>query len=155
RGTVVSAIHNASRAWDEAPAQAKAFAAEMTRRLEACDLFLRWVASGQISAFALTEPSAGSDTARVATRAVARSVPLKPVGNGTYTFEPYGMDSSRILLDARRLVFQGIQAFYRYGDSGEAAKICFDEYDYETDDPQKQRYIEVAGARIHFTDIAQ
>src|SRR5262249_29485181 len=33
--------------------------------------------------------------------------------------------------------------------------LGFDEYDYETDDPAKTRYIDVNSKRIHFTDIAQ
>src|SRR5262249_52522811 len=55
--------------WNEECSRAGEMQRELSRRREACDLFLRWIASGQISAFALTEPSAGSDTARVATRA--------------------------------------------------------------------------------------
>ena len=71
------ALEEALAAWDHACGMAEDFHAELRRRRDACDLFLRWVAAGQISAFALTEPSAGSDTARVATRAKLRSVPLE------------------------------------------------------------------------------
>jgi len=169
--------------WKEACARAEEFHGELARRRQACDLFLQWVSSGQISAFALTEPSAGSDTARVATRAVLRSVPVDAGPDGTYRFTPFASRSAggspapqavqagrlhydqepRTLLDATRLEFRAeeaagaktYQAYYRYSDSAPAAPIRFDEYDYETDDPHKHRYFEADGRKVHFTDIAQ
>src|SRR5439155_1102803 len=53
-------LEEALSAWKEACTEAEQLQVELSRRREACDLFLRWVAGGQISAFALTEPSAGS-----------------------------------------------------------------------------------------------
>src|SRR5262249_55841093 len=76
--------------WKGACAQAKSFREELDRRREACDLFLRWIGSGQISAFALTEHSAGSDTARVATRAQLRSVSVERGEKGVLKFVPAG-----------------------------------------------------------------
>ena len=38
--------------------------------------------------------------------------------------------------------------------AAEPARIRFDEYDYETDDP-KTRYFERDGRRVAFTDVAQ
>jgi alkylation response protein AidB-like acyl-CoA dehydrogenase len=128
---------------------------EVGRRRKACDMFLRWVSQGQISAFALTEPSAGSDTARVATRAKLRSVPVEVEPDGVMHFISAGGKEPRYLLDADRLVFQGDKAAYRWSDDAEPAPIHFDEYDYETDDPAKMRYYDHGGRRIHFTDIAQ
>jgi electron transfer flavoprotein-quinone oxidoreductase len=135
------------------------FGEELSRRREAYDLFLRWVASGQISGFALTEPSAGSDTARVATRAHLRSVPVETRADGVLHFVPQGGKEIRYLLDARRLEFRatgdGPRAFYRWSDTAEPALIHFDEYDYETDDPRRMRYYDHGSRRVYFTDIAQ
>jgi electron transfer flavoprotein-quinone oxidoreductase len=142
-------------AWDKTPASAEAYQDELGRRLRACDLFLRWVSSGQISAFALTEPSAGSDTARVATRAKLCSVQLEEAGDGVYRFVPAAGGAPRTLLDADRLVFDGQVARYRWSDDAEPALIRFDEYDYETDDPRGLRSFERAGRKVHFSDVAQ
>jgi len=136
---------------------------EIGRRLEACDLFLRWVASGQISGFALTEPSAGSDTARVATRARLRSAVVEAEPDGVLRFVPAGGKEARYLLDARRLEFHGAaldgqgdrSVSYRWSATAEPAPIHFEEYDYETDDPRRMRYYDHGSRRVHFTDIAQ
>ncbi|MER3414695.1 MAG: hypothetical protein C4297_00575 [Gemmataceae bacterium] len=151
----VQAVEQACAAWADLCDSLPMWLDELGRRREACDLFLRWIASGQISAFALTEPSAGSDTARVATRAVRRSVPLTPEPDGSYRFEPATGTGWRRLLDARRLIFQGDTVYYRWHDDSPPAPLCFDEYDYETDDPSRQRYYLAAGHKVYFTDIAQ
>jgi alkylation response protein AidB-like acyl-CoA dehydrogenase/flavin-dependent dehydrogenase/electron transfer flavoprotein alpha/beta subunit/ferredoxin-like protein FixX len=141
--------------WQKACARAKEFREELGRRLEACDLFLRWIASGQISAFALTEPAAGSDTARVATHARLRSVPVERDEAGVWHFLPVGSKEPRWLLDTRKLEFRADGAYYRWSESEPSALLHFEEYDYETDDPQAMRYFEVGPRRIPFTDIAQ
>jgi electron transfer flavoprotein-quinone oxidoreductase len=141
--------------WQDAVRSADEYHDELRRRGRACDLFLRWVASGQISAFALTEPSAGSDTARVATRARLCSVPVEDLGKGLYRFVPKDGKPPRFLLDAALLEFPSGVASYRWSADADAAPIRFDEYDYETDDPSRPRYFERAGERIHFTDIGQ
>jgi alkylation response protein AidB-like acyl-CoA dehydrogenase len=128
---------------------------ELKRRREACDLFCRWVASGQISAFALTEPSAGSDTARVGTRCKLRQVPVELEGDGVYRFMPAGGKSPRRLIDARHVSFdEKLRAGYRFSESAEPGVIGFDEYDYETD-ACKRRYFRVADRKVYFDDIAQ
>jgi alkylation response protein AidB-like acyl-CoA dehydrogenase/flavin-dependent dehydrogenase/ferredoxin-like protein FixX len=131
---------------------------ELARREEAADLFCRWVASGQISAFALTEPSAGSDTARVATRARLRQVSVEAGECGTFRFVPAAGKTPRTLIDARRLVFlpgaHGLVPHYRYADGAEPAPLRFDAYDYETDGC-KLRTFDCAGRRIAFDDIGQ
>ncbi|HMC87995.1 MAG TPA: acyl-CoA dehydrogenase family protein, partial [Gemmataceae bacterium] len=141
--------------WQEAVNRAAEMHGELERRLQACDLFLRWIASGQISAFALTEPSAGSDTARVATRARLCSVPVEAEPDGVFRFVPEGGKEARYLLDASRLEFGPEGALYRWSPSAAPAPIRFDEYDYETDDPLRARYYEPGERRIHFTDIGQ
>ena len=76
---------------------------ELARRREAGELFCRWVASGQISAFALTEPSAGSDTARVGTRAKLRQVPVElDVGKAHCTAKVMVSTASCRLTENRR-----------------------------------------------------
>jgi alkylation response protein AidB-like acyl-CoA dehydrogenase/electron transfer flavoprotein alpha subunit len=144
--------------WQSTCERAGEMADEMGRRLRASDLFLRWVAAGQISAFALTEPSAGSDTARVATRARLRSVPVDALADGTYEFTPVGGKEPRRLLDADRLEFRDTgggspQAYYRWSEA-EAAPIQFDEYDYEND-ARKQLYFLQGRRKVYFHDIAQ
>jgi electron transfer flavoprotein-quinone oxidoreductase len=149
-------------AWQQACAKAPEMRDEIARRREAADLFCRWVASGQISAFALTEPSAGSDTARVATRARLRSVPVEVEPDGVLRFVPFGAKEPRFLLDARKLVFSAVKvdgreesvAHYRWSDGDEPAPIHFDEYDYETD-ARKTRYYGHGSRRVDFSDIAQ
>jgi electron transfer flavoprotein-quinone oxidoreductase len=141
-------------AWREACGRAEEFHDELTRRRDACDLFLRWIANGQISAFALTEPSAGSDTARLVTRAALRSVPVEEQSNGSFLFVPLGTTEPRILLDARRMEFQDRVARYRWSASAEPAVIRFDEYDYETDQVKK-RFFECEGRKVYFDDIGQ
>ncbi len=169
-------LQEAAEAWTTACARAPELLTELARRQEACDLFLRWIASGQISAFALTEPSAGSDTARVATRARLVSVPVEPESEGVYRFVPAGQKEPRRLLDARRLVRLGEGSSaatalrYRWSDDvaqhvaqdvaqhvaqDEPALIRFEEYDYETDDPRCLRYFERDGRKVYFHDIAQ
>src|SRR5439155_803878 len=99
-------LEEALAAWRDGCGRAAEMLDELGRRRQACDLFLRWVAAGQISAFALTEPSAGSDTARVATRAKLRSVPVERESDGVYRFVPAGGKEPRILLDAKSLEFR-------------------------------------------------
>ncbi|HEV3204436.1 MAG TPA: hypothetical protein VGY77_08640, partial [Gemmataceae bacterium] len=101
-----SSVGAAVAAWKDFCTQTEQLQEEIGRRLKACDRFLQWVSAGQISAFALTEPSAGSDTARVATRAKLCSVPLEPQSDGSYRFTPASGKEPRILLDADRLVFR-------------------------------------------------
>ncbi len=143
------------QAWDRLCESASEFHGELQRRIKACDQFLQWVSQGQISAFALTEPSAGSDTARVATRARLRSVAVEADANGVFRFTPYGRTEHRTLLDARRLEFRGDRVFYRGSEQADAVPISFDEYDYETDDPSRTRYLDFGSRKLHFTDIAQ
>ncbi|HMP03214.1 MAG TPA: acyl-CoA dehydrogenase family protein [Gemmatales bacterium] len=150
---VGSQVMAARTAWQAGCVAAIDLHAELALRLEACDLGLRWIASGQISAFALTEPAAGSDTARVGTRARLCSVPLECEPNGCWRFVPAAGGPPRRLLDARRLEFRPDGVYYRWSD-GEPGLIHFDEYDYETDDPTRQRYYVAGQERVHFTDVA-
>jgi alkylation response protein AidB-like acyl-CoA dehydrogenase/electron transfer flavoprotein alpha/beta subunit/ferredoxin-like protein FixX len=149
--TAQAKLREALAAWRAACATAAEYHDEIGRRRGAADLFCRWVASGQISAFALTEPSAGSDTARVATRAKLRQVPVEPDKDGLYRFIPFGAKKPRTLIDANRVQFTQDatpQPLYD-GDP-----IHFDEYDYETDAVKKRCFL-VQGRRVYFDDVAQ
>src|SRR5689334_16879661 len=148
-------IKEALEQWNDGCRRAGEMLDELGRRLEACALYLRWIASGQIAAFALTEPSAGSDTARVATRARLCSVPVDVEPGGALRFLPEGGKQARYLLDARLLEFGPEGAAYRWSDSAEPAPIRFDQYDYETDAAERTRYYDHGGRRVDFTDIAQ
>jgi electron transfer flavoprotein-quinone oxidoreductase len=148
-------LNQAMSAWQDVCTMAPQMREELARRQEALELCLRWIAAGQISGFALTEPSAGSDTARVATRACLQSVPVDVEVDGVLHFIPKGGRESRYLLDARRLVFQPDGVYYRWSEQADPAQIHFDEYDYETDDPARMRYYDHGQRRVHFTDIAQ
>ncbi len=117
--------------------------------------FLQWIGSGQMTAFALTEPGAGSDTARVATRAVLRSVVLHAETDGSYRFTPVAGGGERRMIDARRLEFREGVAHYRWSDAHEPARIMFDEYDYEAADSDRPRYYMAGPVKVPFHDIAQ
>jgi electron transfer flavoprotein-quinone oxidoreductase len=118
--------------------RAEAVIAELDRRAEAHKLFLRLISAGQISAFALTEPSAGSDSGGIQTRAELKKVELFTDADGVKYFM-LGSDRKNII-DAAAI---------------DLAKIDYSEYDYKTDDPTKFRYYQHNGKRIPIHDIAQ
>jgi electron transfer flavoprotein-quinone oxidoreductase len=66
--------------------RAEAVVAELDRRAEAHKLFLRLISAGQISAFALTEPNAGSDSGGVQTRADLKKVKVLTDADGAKYF---------------------------------------------------------------------
>jgi electron transfer flavoprotein-quinone oxidoreductase len=131
------------------------YAEELDRRREALQQFLQWISAGQMTVFALTEPSAGSDTARVATRAVLKTVELHTESDGSYRFVLAASGGDRRLIDARRVEFRPDGAFYRWSDQHEPARIMFDEYDYEADDSDRPRYYMAGPVKVPFHDIAQ
>jgi electron transfer flavoprotein-quinone oxidoreductase len=153
----------AQRAWGElvhaldavTRAEIDAFADELDRRVAALTQFQQWIGSGQMTAFALTEPGAGSDTARVATRAVLRSVVLQAETDGSYRFTPVAGGGERRMIDARRLEFRGDGAHYRWSETHEPAAIMFDEYDYEAADSDQPRYYMAGPVKVPFHDIGQ
>jgi alkylation response protein AidB-like acyl-CoA dehydrogenase/electron transfer flavoprotein alpha subunit len=130
--------------------------AEIPRRKRAAELFLRLIAHGQMSAFALTEPTAGSDSGGVKTQArlTLRRLEPGPWSTWRYYLDAGARQNSRVLLDADRLVFTAGQIAYKASDSAEPAVLQFDEYDY-AGDTVKTRYFVHAGERVEFHDIAQ
>jgi electron transfer flavoprotein-quinone oxidoreductase len=118
--------------------RAEAVIAEIDRRADAHKLFLRLISVGQISAFALTEPSAGSDSGGIQTRAELKKVEIFTDTDGVKYFM-LGKDRKNII-DAATI---------------DLSKIDYSEYDYKTDDPTKFRYYQHNGKRIPIHDIAQ
>ncbi|HXI85780.1 MAG TPA: acyl-CoA dehydrogenase family protein [Verrucomicrobiae bacterium] len=118
--------------------RAEAVIAELDRRAEAHKLFLRLISVGQISAFALTEPNAGSDSGGVQTRAELKKVEVLTDVDGAKYFL-IGKERKNIIDTA----------------TIDLTKIDYSEYDYKTDDPAKFRYYQHNGKRIPIHDIAQ
>ena len=68
---------------------------ELDRRAEAHKLFLRLISAGQISAFALTEPNAGSDSGGIQTRAELKRVEV--FTDGVEKYFMLGQERRRIV----------------------------------------------------------
>ncbi len=137
---------------------------ELPRRKRAHEFFLKRLSHRGISAFALTEPTAGSDTGGVKTTARLSSRALEPLEDGRYRFcrseEPLGGSENeaetRFLIDADRIAFnrdasQSGMAYTLPG--GEIAPLHHDEYNYDAD--EGLRYYLFGGEKKHFHDIAQ
>ena len=88
--------------------------ARLPVRIAAHERFLRFLARGEISAFALTEPSAGSDTGALTTRARALRATLSLSEAGLWQFAT--ARGPRVLLDERRLDFTASGVRYRLPD---------------------------------------
>jgi alkylation response protein AidB-like acyl-CoA dehydrogenase/electron transfer flavoprotein alpha/beta subunit len=161
------AEHERRRAEGETPkAQGptpNAHVEELRRREEAVEQMLRRVAAGEMTAFGLTEPGAGSDTARLATRAAGPfRAEVHTDADGVKYFLPgeaagaaAAEGARRNLLDARRLLLDNGRLLYRYDDAEPPAEIHDEEYDYETDAPGRYRYYLHRGRRVDIHDIAQ
>ncbi|MBI3911172.1 MAG: acyl-CoA dehydrogenase family protein [Armatimonadetes bacterium] len=128
-----------------------ALLAELDRRERAHRLYLRLIAHGFMTAFGLTEPGAGSDTARITTRGTLRRVEVLTDADGVRYF--LWNSERRHLLDAERLEFVGDTLCYRYADDAPSAPIDFSGYDYETD--TGGRAYQHGSHRVAFHDIAQ
>ncbi|MBI5137776.1 MAG: acyl-CoA dehydrogenase family protein [Nitrospirae bacterium] len=155
--------------------------AELPRRRRAAEQFLRALGHGAVAGFALTEPTAGSDSGGVTTTAHLKEVPVTLMGDGRYRFEIDGRE--RFLLDADRIVFgrvgtdgtfnpgterdglgarfgdpapgaygHGVAMGYRLQD-GAIAPISHAGYDHATD--RGTRTVRVREDDLPFHDIAQ
>ncbi len=127
---------------------------ELPRRERCHKLFLRYLGHGAVSAFALTEPTAGSDSGGVKTTAKLLRAGLTQLDDGRYSFYLNDNDekSLRYLIDADRVVFEERGIAYRTTDKG-TATIRYDRYDYSTD--QGVRYYVHKGRECEFHDIGQ
>jgi electron transfer flavoprotein-quinone oxidoreductase len=81
-----SELNASLAALDTLRPRAEAVIAELDRRAEAARFYLRLIAAGQISAFALTEPSAGSDSGGIQTRAQLKRVEVLTDAGGAKYF---------------------------------------------------------------------
>ena len=88
---------------------------EIPRREKCHELFLRFLGHGGISAFALTEPTAGSDSGGVKTTAVLHSAKLTQLDDGRYAFYLTEGDetSIRYLIDTDKIVFLDREIAYQ------------------------------------------
>ncbi|HXX64760.1 MAG TPA: acyl-CoA dehydrogenase family protein, partial [Bacteroidota bacterium] len=127
---------------------------ELPRRERCHKLFLRFLGHGAVGAFALTEPTAGSDSGGVKTTAKLQSVRLTPLDDGRYSFPLADGDakSVRYLIDADKIIFTDPGIAYQT-TGGQSAAIRYDKYDYATD--QGVRYYIHQGRECVFHDIGQ
>lgn len=144
---------------DAIPAGVERAAHETPRRERAHELFLRMISAGYVSAFALTEPTAGSDSGGVKTVARPDSRPVYRDDDGVLFFwldEP-GQRDRRNLVDADRLEFDfdDRRILYRYSDDADPAPVEHGEYNYETDAPEGQRFYLHGTRKVLFSDIGQ
>ncbi|HUW98065.1 MAG TPA: FAD-binding protein [Acidiferrobacter sp.] len=122
---------------------------QLSARILAHEHFLRFLAHGQISAFALTEPGAGSDTGAVAMRARRVQTPVTEDSLGFWHFTTDR--GERILLDERRLDFSGPVVSYRLAN-GEAARLDDSAWD-SVHQTGRRRVVRDAGACHEYDDI--
>lgn len=138
--------------------------ADLARREAAHGFFLRLIASGKISAFALTEPSAGSDTARMRTRAERTSVAVDRDPRGFYWFTPDGAPAStrRTLFAYESFAFDGSSIAFT-DSSGNRHPVQWRDYgETEAEDglavasPRgRERYVELEGERVPVHDVGR
>ncbi len=132
---------------------------EYPRREAAHHFFLKTISAGYISAFALTEPTAGSDSGGVKTTARAETRRVRRDEDGVLWFwlDEDAQSERRYVLDADRVEFDydGSRLLYRYADDAPATPIDHSEYDYDKDSPERMRSYMHGDRRVYFTDIAQ
>ena len=141
-----------SKALPQVRAILKEEQAAINLRTDAHERFLRFLGTGQISAFALTEPVAGSDTGGIQTAAVLRTVLVTSDGRGFFRFVPFGNNDPRILLDAANLVFDNREVGYRLPD-GSVGILDDSQWNYAQN--QGQRVICSGGQGFVFHDIGR
>jgi len=125
---------------------------EFKARKKGVGFFLSLIASGQTSAFALTEPSAGSDTARVATRASVKEVEISRESNGSYTFKN-DLGEARILIDLEQTRFEEGKLQIRLKDEDQWSDVKYDKYSWADD--TGYRYILIDGNEFIFHEFGR
>ena len=131
----------------------------LKRRESAHGFFLNLISSGRISCFALTEPSAGSDTARMRTRATLTSVPVIKNERGFYTFHPEGAEEgvTRNLFTHDSFVVDEGELFFIKPDR-HRVPVVWQDFDRGADGnlggaESRFRYVELDGQRIPIHDL--
>lgn len=149
----LDALHAATLQWGT---QLKALqtlltdeAHDLPERLRAHRLFLSFLARGDISAFALTEPVAGSDTGAITTRARRLRAALTVDALGLYHFTVDGR--LQTLIDQRRLVFMGRTVSYRLAN-GTLARLDDSAWDMATQTGER-RLVTETGDYYCYDDI--
>lgn len=153
-GTFVSGLTEAGKLFDQLMPDVRAALEELPRRERCHRLYLQYLGHGGVSAFALTEPTAGSDSGGVKTTARLERADLTPLPDGRYSFQPSGHPemSIRHMIDADRIAFTERGIFYRTPD-GTTAPIM-----YRKKDPSSEagsRYYVYAGKECPFQDVGQ
>ncbi|MAB89080.1 MAG: hypothetical protein CMJ90_06445 [Planctomycetes bacterium] len=143
--------------WED---RVRAALAELPHRRAAHEFYLRLIANGVISAFALTEPSAGSDTARIRTRAERCEVAVTRDPRGFWTFCPEGASKgeSRNLFTYEALEFTEDGLSFVQADRG-LTPLCVRDFDQEADAQTtaegRYRFVELDGERVDVHDIGR
>jgi electron transfer flavoprotein-quinone oxidoreductase len=125
--------------------RAEAVLAELGRREEAHKYFLQLISSGQVAAFALTEPGAGSDSAGVQTRATLKQAEVFTDSDGVKFFHLDAekkqrrnlVDMVKVSIEGRKLSYLGVELHWPHPGEG----------------PAKPRWYEWKGRRVEFFDI--
>ncbi|MBI4617204.1 MAG: acyl-CoA dehydrogenase family protein [Planctomycetes bacterium] len=147
----------ASRLLEALPAALAARLEECERQRRALSLALSLVSAGQVSAFALTEPTAGSDSGGVKTtaRRERRRVHADPDGVLWFWLDEESEEKRRNLVDADRISTESRRILYRWSDSEAPAEIRFDEYDYERAGAAGWRTYLHGSRKVEIHDVAQ
>ncbi len=153
-GAFIANLKQAGELFGALMPDVQAALAELPRRERCHKFYLRTLGHGAVSAFALTEPTAGSDSGGVKTTAQLRKATLTPLPDGRYSFLLDEKDpaSLRYLVDADRVDFTGSDMVLRTPDNG-VVRIEHDRYDYGTD--KGERYYTFQGKDCPFHDIGQ
>ena len=133
----------------------------MKSREVAHAFYLQLISAGRISAFALTEPSAGSDTARMRTRATMTSVAAERDDRGFYWFTPEGAaDGVRRTLFTYESIRFDADAMRFVDGAGESHRIVWQDYGPDAADESptgtgRFRYVDHPTGRIPIHDIGR
>jgi hypothetical protein len=101
-GGFITNLKQANELFEKVMPDVHAALDELPRRERCHQLFLRYLGHGGVSAFALTEPTAGSDSGGVKTTATLHTAHVRTLPDGRYSFVLTEGDAAsvRYLIDA-------------------------------------------------------